>query len=207
MILSFTTMVNKYNMDIKGIIHVGAHHGQEIEEYIDNGVQDIIMFEPVAHNFQVLEEKMSDLNANIQAYQVALGNEKKENVLMYLSDNNLISSSVLKPKVHLQLHPGVGFPGREEVEMDRLDNFAEETTKFNFINMDVQGYELEVLKGGAETLKHVDYVYCEINRDELYEGNAFVEDLDVFLAEYDMERVETDWSGTLWGDALYIRKK
>tara|TARA_R100000005_G_C4974553_1_gene186386 strand:- start:407 stop:1030 length:624 start_codon:yes stop_codon:yes gene_type:complete len=207
MILSFTRMVNKYNMDIKGIIHIGAHHGQEIEEYIDNGVQDILMFEPVSHNFEILQEKLKDANANIQAYQVALGNEKKEGVTMYLSDNNLISSSVLKPKVHLQLHPGVGFPGTEEVEMQRLDSFSEDTKNFNFINMDVQGYELEVLKGGAETLKHVDYVYCEINRDELYEGNAFVEDLDEFLKDYNMERVETDWSGTLWGDALYVRKK
>lgn len=207
MILSFTRMVNKYNMDIKGIIHIGAHHGQEIEEYIDNGVQDILMFEPVSHNFEILQEKLKDANANIQAYQVALGNEEKEGVTMYLSDNNLISSSVLKPKVHLQLHPGVGFPGTEEVEMQRLDSFSEDTKNFNFINMDVQGYELEVLKGGAETLKHVDYVYCEINRDELYEGNAFVEDLDEFLKDYNMERVETDWSGTLWGDALYVRKK
>ena len=207
MILSFTRMVNKYNMNIKGIIHIGAHHGQEIEEYIDNGVQDILMFEPVSHNFKILEEKMKNLNANIQAYQVALGNEEKKNVTMYLSDNNLISSSVLKPKVHLQLHPGVGFPGTEEVEMQRLDSFSEDTKNYNFINMDVQGYELEVLKGGVETLKHVDYVYCEINRDELYEGNAFVEDLDEFLKDYDMERVETDWSGTLWGDALYVRKK
>ena len=194
-------------MDVKGIIHIGAHHGQEIEEYIQNGVQDILMFEPVSQNFKVLEEKMQSMNANIQAYQVALGNEDKKNVTMYLSDNNLISSSVLKPKVHLQLHPAVGFPGVEEVEMQKLDNFLDDTKDFNFINMDVQGYELEVLKGGTETLKHVDYVYCEINRDELYEGNAFVEDLDEFLKYYDMERVETDWSGTLWGDALYVRKK
>jgi FkbM family methyltransferase len=204
MILSFTTMVKKYNMDIKGIIHIGAHRGQEIEEYVDNGIQDIIMFEPVSLNFNILEKRMQDVNANITAYQVALGNEEK-NVTMYLSDNDLISSSVLRPKVHLQLHPGVGFPGTEEVEMKRLDSFSEETENFNFINMDVQGYELEVLKGGVETLKHVDYVYCEINRDELYEGNAFVEDLDVFLADYSMERVETDWAGTLWGDALYVR--
>ena len=205
MILSFTTMVKKYNMDIKGIIHIGAHRGQEIEEYVDNGIQDIIMFEPVSLNFNILEKRMADVNANISAYQVALGNEEK-NVTMYLSDNDLISSSVLRPKVHLQLHPGVGFPGTEEVEMKRLDSFAEETQNFNFINMDVQGYELEVLKGGAETLEHVDYVYCEINRDELYEGNAFVEDLDEFLSDYSMERVETDWAGTLWGDALYVRK-
>lgn len=198
-------MVKKYSMDIKGIIHIGAHRGQEIEEYVDNGIQDIIMFEPVSLNFNILEKRMADVNANISAYQVALGNEEK-NVTMYLSDNDLISSSVLRPKVHLQLHPGVGFPGTEEVEMKRLDSFAEETQNFNFINMDVQGYELEVLKGGAETLKHVDYVYCEINRDELYEGNAFVEDLDEFLSDYSMERVETDWAGTLWGDALYVRK-
>jgi len=198
-------MVKKYNMDIKGIIHIGAHRGQEIEEYVDNGIQDIIMFEPVSLNFNILEKRMADVNANISAYQVALGNEEK-NVTMYLSDNDLISSSVLRPKVHLQLHPGVGFPGTEEVEMKRLDSFAEETQNFNFINMDVQGYELEVLKGGVETMKHIDYVYCEINRDELYEGNAFVEDLDEFLSGYNMERVETDWAGTLWGDALYVRK-
>lgn len=206
MILNFTNLVEKYNMKINGIIHVGAHHGQEIDEYVDNGIQDIIMFEPISRNFEILRENMKDVNANIQAYQLALGNEDRESVNMYLSDNDLISSSVLKPKVHLKLHPAVKFPGEEIVEMQRLDNFSDEIKNFNFINMDVQGYELEVLKGGKKTLEHVDYVYCEINRDELYEGNAFVEDLDEFLKDYNMERVETDWSGTLWGDALYIRK-
>jgi FkbM family methyltransferase len=192
-------------MNISGIIHIGAHQGQEVREYVENGYQDIIMFEPLSENFRVLEENLKNMNANITAYQVALGNEEK-NVVMYLSDNGLLSSSVLKPKVHLQLHPSVGFPTTEEVEMKRLDSFVKETKKFNFINMDVQGYELEVLKGGKKTLKHIDYVYCEVNRDELYEGNVFIEDLDKFLADYSMERVETDWAGTLWGDALYIRR-
>jgi len=73
--------------------------------------------------------------------------------------------------------------------------------------MDVQGYELEVLKGGLETLKQVDYVYCEVNRDEVYENNAYVEEIDKFLSDYDMTRVETDWAGDIWGDALYIRQK
>jgi FkbM family methyltransferase len=205
MILSFTNIVKKYNMNISGIIHIGAHQGQEVREYVENGYQDLIMFEPLSENFRVLEENLKNMNANISAYQVALGNEEK-NVVMYLSDNGLLSSSVLKPKVHLELHPSVGFPTTEEVEMKRLDSFVEETKNFNFINMDVQGYELEVLKGGMETLKHIDYVYCEVNRDELYEGNVFIEDLDKFLADYSMERVETDWAGTLWGDALYIRK-
>ena len=72
--------------------------------------------------------------------------------------------------------------------------------------MDVQGYELEVLKGGTKTLEKVDYVYCEVNRDEVYENNAYVEELDEFLKGYNMERVMTSWEGQIWGDALYVRK-
>ena len=73
--------------------------------------------------------------------------------------------------------------------------------------MDVQGYELEVLKGAIKTLNQIDYVYCEVNRDEVYENNAYVEEIDEFLAEYGMERMETDWAGDIWGDALYIKTK
>ena len=72
--------------------------------------------------------------------------------------------------------------------------------------MDVQGYELEVLKGAKKTLESVDYVYCEVNRDEVYENNAYVEELDEFLKEYNMIRVMTSWEGQIWGDALYVRE-
>ena len=206
MLFSFRNNQKKYNMDIKGIIHIGAHRGQEISDYIDGGIQDIILFEPLSTNFDILEQNVADMNANISGHQVALGNEEKK-VTMYLSNNEQMSSSILKPKKHIQNHPTVLFEGTEEVDMMRLDSYSNETEKFNFINMDVQGYELEVLKGGSETLKHVDYVYCEVNRDEVYENNAYIEELDEYLSNYDMDRVETVWSGGIWGDALYIRRK
>ena len=190
-------------MDVKGIIHVGAHYGEEISEYIENGIQDIVLFEPLSECFDVLAQKVMNLNANIEGHQVALGSALGT-ATMYLSDNEKQSSSILKPKVHLTHHPHVKFNGTEEVEVDLLDNF--DTKDYNFLNMDVQGYELEVLKGATETLKRVDYVYCEVNRDEVYEGNAYVEELDEFLSSYGMERVETSWEGQIWGDALYIKK-
>ena len=30
---------------------------------------------------------------------------------------------------------------------------------------------------------------------------------DKFLSDYNMTRVETDWAGDIWGDALYIKKQ
>lgn len=203
MLLSFRLLKKKYKMNIKGIIHIGAHFGQEIPDYIDCGIQDMVMFEPLEENFKVLAEKAKGLNANIVGHQVALGPEPGK-TKMYVSDHNRISSSILKPKVHLTHHPNVKFPETEEVEVNCLDNY--DCFNYNFINMDVQGYELEVLKGGKKTLDQVDYVYCEVNRDEVYENNAFVEELDEFLAEYNMERVMTSWEGQIWGDALYVRK-
>ncbi|NDG32103.1 FkbM family methyltransferase [bacterium] len=142
------------------------------------------------------------MNANIITHQLALGSA--ENIAnMYVSSNQKQSSSLLKPKDHLVCHSDVQFLGLEEVKVDLLDNFN--YTGYNFLAMDVQGYELEVLKGARKTLEYVDYVYAEVNRAEVYEGNAFVEDLDNFLTEYNMKRVETVWPGGIWGDALYIR--
>jgi FkbM family methyltransferase len=206
MLISFTNLRKKYNMNIAGIIHIGAHYGEEIHEYVDNGIQDIVVFEPLSKNFEVLHENLSNINANVSGYQVALGNKTGKEV-MHLSSNDAQSSSILKPKEHLEHHPDVTFDGTEEVEVKTLDSFN--FTQYNFINMDVQGYELEVLKGSKKTLESVDYVYCEVNRGEMYEGNAMIEEIDEYLSEYGFRRVETYWPETWykWGDALYIKQK
>lgn len=193
-------------MDIKGIVHIGAHYGEEIQEYVDNGIKKIIVFEPLAKNFDVLYERLKDINADIEGHQIALGS-KKGTAVMHLSSNEYQSSSILKPKQHLELHPNVIFDGTEEVQVDILDNY--DIGNCNFINIDVQGYELEVFKGAKETLNKIDYVYCEVNRDQVYEDNALIEEIDEFLSKYEFERVETKWpeSYFTWGDALYIKKK
>lgn len=204
MLINFPSLIKKYSLKISGVIHVGAHYGEEIGEYIENGIRDIVLFEPLTECFNVIQQKISQFDANIQRYQVALGSHH-DSVIMHLSDNERQSSSILKPKVHLTHHPNVKFNGTEQVEMKTLDSF--EITKHNFLNMDVQGYELEVLKGSEKTLDYIDYVYCEVNRDEVYENNAFIEQIDEFLSKYNMKRVETDWAGGIWGDAFYIKEE
>jgi len=202
MLISFTNLKKKYNMNITGIIHIGGHYGEELNEYVYNGIQDIVVFEPLERNFEVLFKNVEKLNANIQGYQVALG-ATEGNFEMYVSSNGALSSSLLKPKKHLEQYKDITFDEKEDVEVKTLDSF--ELNGYNFINMDVQGYELEVLKGGKNTLDQIDYVYCEVNRDEVYENNVYIDELDVFLSDF--SRVETEWTGETWGDALYIRKR
>lgn len=201
---NYKNLKEKYKMNINGIIHVGAHYGEEVPDYIESGVTNIVLFEPLKENFDILSNRVKGLDGNIILHNTALGSTSQRST-MYVSDNEGQSSSLLKPSVHLTHHPNVYFTGSEEVNVNLLDCY--DCKQCNYIHLDVQGYELEVLKGATETLKHIDYVYCEVNRDELYEGNAYVEEIDQFLKQYDMERVETYWMGEIWGDALYVKNR
>ena len=114
------------------------------------------------------------------------------------------SNSILKPKTHLKQHPEIVFNGTERVTVMPLDILITDKANYNFLMMDCQGYELEVLKGATETLKGINYCYTEINKAELYEGCAKVWEIDQYLSDF--QRVETAaWIGD-WSDAFYIRK-
>lgn len=167
MLINLDGLVTKYNLKISGIIQIGANRGQEIEHFYGLGIDNIVAFEPLQENFQILTARFPQL----KAHKVALGNDISV-VTMNVSNNEQQSSSILKPKVHLRQHPDVHFIGQEQVPMTKLDVFAADNVGKNLIMMDVQGYELEVLKGAIETLKHVDYLMCEVNRAEVYENNA-----------------------------------
>ena len=205
MLLDFESLIIKYDMRISGVLHVGAHFGEEYLSYIDSGISKVVFIEPLKENFKVLEDRFGAIN-DVVLINKGAGSEKKE-LNMYRASNNLVSSSVLKPKRHLSQHPDVLFDdGQTVIEIDRIDNMLKDIVPYNFMNVDVQGYELEVFKGAGEFIDRVDFIMTEINRDEVYEGCAQVEEIDEYLSRYKFKRVETSWDGDCWGDALYIKE-
>lgn len=208
MLISFTDLVKKYDMDIRGVIHIGAHYGEEAKDYIKHNIKELVFFEPLSDNLKVLEENLAyHANfSNISIFPYALGNEEKE-VEMYVSNRDKMCSSILKPKVVLQQYPDITFNEKETVNMIRLCDAELEFKKYNFMNIDVQGYELEVLKGSMNILEGIDYIYTEVNNAEVYEDTPHIDELDEYLSSYNFKRVETSWIGITWGDALYIKEK
>jgi len=199
------------SLSIKGCIHIGAHEGQEYPLYEAFGIENLLFYEALPDNFKKLEEKLKEYSFNshkniiVDARNVALGNINGT-VEMHLEDRGL-SSSVLKPKVHLWQYPGIKFEEKETVKITRLDDEEFDRGKYNFINIDVQGYELEVLRGAEETLKHVDLILAEVNKQEMYEGCAMIDEMDEFLEERNFHRIATYWQQDYgsWGDALYLK--
>jgi len=203
MLLDFEKLIKKYNIEIKGIIHIGAHYGQEHSLYKKNNIKNIIYFEPLSKNFEYLTRNVGD---DAKLYNLALGCENKEIEMFVETNNNGQSSSILEPFIHLEQYPRIVFDSKEKVQMKRLDDINIDLDLFNFINIDVQGYELEVFCGGKETLSKIDYIISEVNRAELYKNCAKIDDLEKFLLTFGFKLVEINWVGGTWGDAFFQKK-
>jgi FkbM family methyltransferase len=165
-----------------------------------------MFFEPLPHTFEKLKENVGNRNENIILINTALGNTIGDIEMNVETANQGQSSSILEPHIHLKQYPHITFNNKINVKITKLDTFIEHKENYNFLNIDVQGYELEVFKGASKFLNHIDYIMTEVNKDEVYKNCPMVEDLDNFLKSYKFERVETTWDGITWGDAFYIKK-
>lgn len=190
---------------ITGIIQVGAHLGNEYDS-LSKLSKNILMFEPQHNIFKQLVEKLGSRDGII-IENIALGSEKKTAIMFKEEANGGQSSSLLMPALHLIQYPVIQFNDSEKVEVTTLDDYLNKKQQnYNLMTLDVQGYELEVLKGATNTLQNIEYILCEVNRAELYKDCPMVEQIDEFLKQFGFQRIVTSWDGQTWGDALYKKQ-
>ena len=209
MLISLDGLVKKYDMKVVGDLHIGAHFGEEVKDYhINLGVKNLCFFEPISRTVDILHGQLAEYadQANIQLWLYALGNQNCD-VEMYVSDHDgMCGFTVLRPKIVLEQYPGIKFPRKEHVKMVRLDECDLDPADYNFMNIDVQGCELEVLKGAENLLNSIDYVYTEINVAEVYANAPHVDELDKFLSTYGFSKSKRLICGTTW-ETLSISRR
>lgn len=204
MLLNLSSLVKKYNLKINGVIHVGAHFGEECDEYSMLGIKNISLIEPCAAAFNILKQKFG-AHHHIKLFNYACTTIAGEAVMYTETANKGQSNSLLEPAMHTTFYPEIQFKGRETVKTIRLDALGL-GKQYNMLNIDVQGAEGGVLLGATGILSQIDYVYIEVNKNNanLYKGATGVSQLDLILKEF--QRVETSWTDAGWGDALYVRQ-
>lgn len=204
MLLNFSSLIKKYSLSITGIVHVGAHEGEEVETYHQNGIANICLIEPCGPAFKFLLQRFG-VFARIELFNVACGSYTGEASMFVEKANHGQSNSLLKPANHLKHYPEIQFTETELVQVRPLDALSL-PGGINMLVMDVQGAECQVLTGATHYLKSFDYIYTEVNEDgaNLYEGACGITELDAILHEF--SRVETKFTRQGWGDALYLRK-
>lgn len=202
--MSLQDLVTKFNMKIDGVLHVGAHLGEEASTYSEMGIERVVWVEG---NPLVIGKLAANLKPYGQEYIQALVYSKEGDVIdFHVTNYDGMSSSILEFGTHPTFSPDTVFEHTLLLKTRTIDSLAiEYAVTANFLNMDLQGAELHALQGATQFLGKVEYIMTEVNKAEVYVGCARVEQLDDFLHEF--ERVETYWVPEQgWGDALYIRR-
>lgn len=128
-------------------------------------------------NVSLYEIALSDRNGEVAFYQS--GGLPSEQLTNALPEGWDLSGSIRKPKHHLTMHPWATFERSITVRTATLDDWCagRGIEKIDFIWMDVQGAEIDVIRGGKSTLAKTRFVYSEYSNFELYQGQATLRQL------------------------------
>jgi FkbM family methyltransferase len=206
--LNLQKLCQEHSINPRGLIHIGAHEGQEMKEYQAMGMPKVLFIEANPSVFERLKQNIAGL-PNVWAANCAVSNENGTVNLRVNSHD--MSSSILPLKLHKDIYPGMVEVNQVTVISKTLDSLMEQSpftsSDFNIINIDIQGAELLAFQGAVETLKYIDAIITEVNREELYEGCALIDQIDDFLSSYGFQRVAmANPSHPSWGDAFYVKK-
>lgn len=168
----------------KTFFDVGANIGQtaqKIKYYFPEA--DIWCFEPVSKTFETL--KLNTENTNINCFRIGLGARNEEKKILIHKDNSFSEmNSIVNPKQEKQENLI-----EEIINLIPLDSFChlQKIEKIDYLKIDTEGYDLEVLKGSSEMLKKHSILFIEVeasmNPDNQY--HVCFEKIKKYLEKFD----------------------
>ncbi len=172
------------NLKCECIVDVGANRGQFAL------IARKVFPDAVIHSFEPLEEPAQifrNIFANdskVKLYPYAVGREKTIAAFHVTKDDD--SSSIL-PATQMQTNM---FPGSAEAEVRQVTMLplsqafdSNSLPAVSLLKIDVQGFELEVLKGSEDILDKFSNLYIECSFSELYQGQALAHEIISWLAQ------------------------
>ena len=207
MLIDLRFLCNKYKFVPSGIIHIGAHVGEEHNIYSEVGVENVLWIEANKKFFDKLCNNLSHITT-YKFFNYLVSDVDDKEYKFYVT-NNEESSSLLELEEHKKEHPHVHVTDTINLKSKTVDSIMElnkvQTEKYNFINLDIQGAELLAMKGAEKLLSKINYVYSEINTKHLYKDCALIDEIDSFLKSHNFQRVEQKILSHGWGDAFYVK--
>ena len=208
MLIPLEALAQHFKLHLRGVLHIGAHECEEQAVYLRHNVDNsnIYWIEAMEDKVKLMKEKNKDLNI----YQAVIDVEDDKEISFNVADNGQ-SSSILEFGTHAVHHPHVKMIGKKQLKTTRVDTFIKNNKipieKLNFLNLDIQGKELDALKSMGDYIQYVQYIYTEVNSEKVYKDCALLPEIDEFLKEKGFKRVACKmWGNCGWGDAFYIRQ-
>ena len=166
------------------VVDIGANHGQFAFAARQSLAEaSIISFEPLTEACARFRDVLG-ADSRITLHSVAIG-ERESREIMHVSRMDHSSSLLPIGRGQVEAFPGTEEVGTETVRVAPLTAYVsrDDLTGPALLKLDVQGYELEALKGCEDLLACFGAVLVEASFVELYEGQALAGEVVAWLQE------------------------
>ena len=137
-------------------------------------------FEPVESLIPTIEANCKKHIGSFSLHKCAVGAVNEIDKKLYKSDSQYYgSSSIRKPKKVFEFWKDMFFEEQtcNVITFDsHIKDFGLSDSIIDFVWSDIQGAEIDLIKGGHESFKNVRYFFTEFNNHELYEGQLYNQD-------------------------------
>ncbi len=208
MLIDIHYLVKTFNLKINGILHVGAHECEELSDYNKIGITNDNIYWVEALKDKV--DLIKNSNKSIKIYQAVIDEIDNKEVVFNITNNSQCCSILDFGSVETN-YPTIKIVNKRVVKTTRLDSLILQNnipiSDINFLNLDIQGVELRAIKSMEKYLCHIDYIYTEVNTEEVYKNCDLLKDIDIYLLSFGFKRtVQNICHKVGWGDVLYIKK-
>jgi len=167
-------------------------------------------FEPLSDAFKILQHDFWN-KANIQLYNTWLWADNSV-VSINKSEYNPSSSLLEMSDTHKTAFPHTSNSVSEQITIKKLDDYSINGENL-LIKIDTQWYELEIMKGGTNTIRNAKVCIIETSVVELYNNQPLFDEIYEFMKNlwfeyrwaYDQLKNPHDWS-VLQQDVIFIKK-
>lgn len=191
----------RLGLDSGSVIHVGAHEAEEREIYLALNLSPRVWIEAQPNLVAKLQNRLHP--PEDQVLQGAAWSEPGISFDFNVSSNSQ-SSSILHFGTHLKNYPDIVKVQTIKVTSLVLEDVLAGLENVTLLNLDIQGAELQALRGAGKELEKVKAIFTEVNFEEVYKDCALIGELDEYLKEFGFKRVLTFRTQAGWGDALYL---
>ena len=203
MLIKIDTLFHKLGLNQGAVVHVGAHEAEERELYLALNLNPRVWIEAQPTLATTLTNRLHAPDDLV--LQGAAWSERGLSFDFNVSSNSQ-SSSVLELGTHERNRPDITYVKTVKVNSIVLEEVLSKYDSVTLLNLDIQGAELQALRGAGRELTKVKAIYTEVNFEEVYKDCALIGDLDSHLKKFGFKRIITFRTQFGWGDALYLDK-
>jgi len=180
----FVTFCSKRKKKFNCILDIGAWVGTWTMT-MNNFSEKIIAFEPDPLHYKCLNKNVSE---DVETWQLAVGSENKT---VSLSDDDFTQ----KKRVI----------GEGDIPMITVDSLGLKSV--DVIKIDVEGYEMEVLKGAEKTLQNTKYLMIELNNNTKKYGSNNLE-IENYIKKIGFRQTISHWPDKVFErpDKVLVKK-